>query len=209
MDQPRRNYTSGRLTEEAAGGDPIALFDRWMNAAMADERIDEAVAMTVATATPDGMPSARVVLLRSFDERGFVFFTNYESRKGRELSANPRAALSLYWGPLERQVRIIGSVERVGAAESDAYFASRPFGSQVASAASHQSRPGSHEELVERARQLASQYSGGAVPRPAHWGGYRVRPETIEFWQGGVNRLHDRVLFTRDGAAWRRTRLDP
>jgi pyridoxamine 5'-phosphate oxidase len=166
--------------------------------------------MTLATATPDGRPSARVVLLKGFDERGFVFYTNYEGRKSRELEANPRAALLFYWGELERQVRVEGRVSRVPDRESDAYFAGRPRGSQLGAWASEQSRPVRDRGALERRlRELEGEYEGREVPRPAFWGGYRVVPETMEFWQGRENRLHDRLRYRRAEGGWKIERLQP
>jgi len=166
--------------------------------------------MTLATATPDGRPSVRVVLLKGFDERGFVFYTNYRGRKGRELEANPCCSLLFYWGELERQVRVEGRASQLPGEESDAYFKSRPRGSQLGAWASEQSRPISERnELEERLRELEAEYEGREVPRPPFWGGYRVEPETFEFWQGRENRLHDRLLYRRSNGNWRITRLQP
>jgi pyridoxamine 5'-phosphate oxidase len=166
--------------------------------------------MTLATATPDGRPSARMVLLRGFDERGFRFFTNYESRKGGELAANPRAALVFWWGELERQVRIEGRVERTSRAESEAYFSSRPPGSQLSAAASPQSRViDSRAVLERRVAELATGHQDGELPLPDFWGGFRLVHEVIEFWQGRPNRLHDRLRYRRDGNAWKLERLAP
>jgi pyridoxamine 5'-phosphate oxidase len=198
------------LTEADLLDDPIALFERWYAEAQA-AGVPQADAMTLATATPDGVPSARVVLLKGVDARGFRFFTNEESRKGRELAANPQAALTVLWAPLERQVRVGGAVQRLPAAESDAYFATRPRGSQLGAWASQQSRPiPSRDELDARWARLEERYAGREVPRPPHWGGYRVRPLALEFWQGRTNRMHDRFVYTRapDGG-WRRERLQP
>ena len=184
--------------------DPLRQFDRWYTEAGAAVATPEA--MTLATAAPDGAPSARLVLLKSFDERGFVFFTSYESRKGAELEANPRAAVLFYWAPLGRQVRIEGTVERVSAEESDAYFASRPPGSRRGAAASRQSRP-----LADRAELDAAVAAlGDDVPRPGWWGGYRVVPDEFEFWQGRESRLHDRLQYRRQpSGVWIRERLAP
>jgi pyridoxamine 5'-phosphate oxidase len=166
--------------------------------------------MTLATATPDGRPSARMVLLRGFDERGFVFFSNYESRKGAELAANPRASLVFWWGELERQVRIEGPVERTSRSESEAYFHSRPPGSQLSAAASPQSQViDGRAVLEERVARLATSHRDGPVPLPEFWGGYRVVHEVVEFWQGRPNRLHDRLRYRRVGDRWRIERLAP
>jgi pyridoxamine 5'-phosphate oxidase len=206
----RREYMQRGLHESDLDEDPIRQFQVWFDAAV-EAGLPEPDAMTLATASTDGKPSARMVLLKLADERGFVFFTNYESRKGRELADNPRAALVLFWVELERQIRIEGRVEPVTAAESDAYFHSRPLGSQLGAAASHQSRviPG-REELEKRVAELEKQYQGGEIPRPDYWGGYRVVPEVIEFWQGRPNRLHDRLRYRRNGEdRWIIERLSP
>jgi pyridoxamine 5'-phosphate oxidase len=166
--------------------------------------------MTLATATADGRPSARIVLLKAFDARGFVFYTHYESRKGRELAGNPRAALLAYWIELEREVRIEGSVEKTSPQESDEYFATRPSGSRIAAAASVQSSVVSDRGALEAAYARASERYGEAPPRPSGWGGYRVSPDTVEFWQGRANRLHDRLLYRRiSEGAWSIVRLAP
>ena len=166
--------------------------------------------MTLATATPDGHPSARVVLLKGYDERGFVFYTNYEGRKAHELEANPNCSLAFYWGELERQVRIEGRATRLSEEESDAYFDSRPRGSQLGAWTSRQSQPiENRRALEERTEQLEAEYEGREIPRPPFWGGYRARPQSIEFWQGRENRLHDRLLYTPDGEGWKIRRLQP
>jgi pyridoxamine 5'-phosphate oxidase len=198
------------LREDELPSDPLALARRWVAAALAAE-LHQPDAMTLATATPDGRPSARVVLLKGVDDRGFVFFTNYESRKGRELEANPQAALVLLWTPLQRQMRAVGAVARLSAEESDAYFATRPRGSQLGAWASEQSRPLTDRATLEaRWAALDARYEEEPVPRPPHWGGYRVEPDEIELWQGRANRLHDRFAWTRtpDGG-WERVRLQP
>jgi len=198
------------LTEDDLLPDPIALARRWFADAQASG-IEQHDAMTLATATPDGRPSARVVLLKGIDARGFAFFTNYESRKGRELDANPYAALALLWVPLQRQVRVSGRVERLSDEESDAYFATRPRGSQLGAWASQQSRPlPERAELERRWAALDERYAGRTVPRPPHWGGFRVEPDEVEVWQGRANRLHDRFLYTRtEEAGWTHARLAP
>jgi pyridoxamine 5'-phosphate oxidase len=199
-----------KLQETDLHPDPFREFRAWFDAAVAAQPINPD-AMTLATATPDGQPSARVVLLKGVDERGFVFFTNYESRKGMELDANPRAALVFYWPALERQVRVEGRVERTSAEESDAYFRSRPWGSRLGALASPQSRviPG-RDVLEQRMTELLRQYPDHDIPRPAHWGGYRLVPTLIEFWQGQPNRLHDRLCYERrEDGSWDIRRLAP
>jgi pyridoxamine 5'-phosphate oxidase len=193
-----------QLDEADLDPDPLRQFESWFAAAR-DAGLGVPEAMALATATPDGAPSARMVLLKGVDERGFVFFTSYESRKGAELEANPRAALLFYWQPLGRQVRVEGPVVRVSAEDSGAYFASRPPGSRAGAAASHQSRPLADRAELERAVAAL----GDDVARPEWWGGYRVRPERYEFWQHRENRLHDRFLYERDGEAWSIQRLYP
>jgi pyridoxamine 5'-phosphate oxidase len=205
----RKEYTRAGLKESEAASDPIEQFREWFDEALAAD-LHEPNAMTLATATPDGRPSARVVLLKGFDERGFVFYTSYEGRKSRELEINPYCALVFYWGELERQVRVEGRVEHISDEESDAYFEGRPRGSQLGAWASEQSRPiKSRDALEVRLRELEAEYEGREVPRPPFWGGYRVEPETIEFWQGRENRLHDRLVYQRVGDRWRMERLQP
>ena len=206
----RKQYTRSGLDESEAAPDPIEQFRGWFEDALAAD-LHEPNAMTLATATPEGRSSARIVLVKGFDERGFVFYTNYGGRKARELEANPYCALVFYWGELERQVRVEGRVSRVSEEESDAYFASRPRGSRLGAWASEQSRPvGDRGTLERRLRELEREYEGREIPRPPFWGGYRVEPEIIEFWQGRENRLHDRLLYRRaiDGG-WIRERLQP
>ena len=206
----RTEYMQRGLDEGQMEADPIRQFQIWFDAAVAAGH-PEPNAMAVATATLEGAPSARMTLLKGLDERGFVFYTNYESRKGGELAANPRAALIFFWVLLERQVRVEGRVERVSGAESDTYFHSRPVGSQLGAAASPQSQViGGRAELEQAYRALEETYAGREVPRPPHWGGFRVLPQVIEFWQGRPSRLHDRLRYTRapDGD-WRIERLAP
>lgn len=192
------------LLEDGVVPDPLEQFARWLGEASDDNR------MALATAAADGSPSVRMVLLKDADERGFVFFTGYESRKSGELEANPRAALLFHWAPLGRQVRVEGPVERVTAEESDAYFATRPRGAQLAATASRQGRVlANRAQLDEAVTELARQHAGRDVPRPEHWGGYRLRPHTYEFWQHRDDRLHDRLRYTRDGDGWRLERLSP
>ncbi len=206
----RNEYLWGGLSEADMDADPIRQFEAWFQHAVA-ANLPEPNAMTLATATPDGQPSARTVLLKAYGASGFTFFTNYESRKGRELTNNPRAALLFFWPQLQRQVRVEGTVERVSEAESDAYFASRPVGSRLGALASRQSEviPG-REGLEARVRELAARYADGEVPRPPFWGGFRVRPLTIEFWQGRPDRLHDRLRYVlQETSQWRLERLSP
>jgi pyridoxamine 5'-phosphate oxidase len=206
----RREYALAGLKESDLDPSPFKQFDKWFQQALA-AGLPEPNAMTLATATLDGKPSARVVLLKGFDERGFVFFTNYESQKGLELSANPHAALVFYWIELERQVRISGRVSRVSSEESETYFHSRPTGSQLSAWASQQSEVVSERKILEdRLEELTHEYQSKPIPLPPFWGGYRVAPETLEFWQGRPNRLHDRLRYTlQPGSQWLIERLSP
>ncbi len=206
----RKEYTRAGLKESDVHPDPVEQFRRWFDEALA-ANLYEPNAMTLATATPNGRPSARVVLLKGYDERGFVFYTNREGRKGRELEENPHCALVFYWGELERQVRIEGRAFRVSEEDSDAYYRSRPRGSRLGAWVSAQSRPVEDRGALEkRLRELEAEYEGREIPRPPFWGGYRVEPEEIEFWQGRENRLHDRLLYRRsDEGGWRMERLQP
>jgi pyridoxamine 5'-phosphate oxidase len=205
----RREYARARLDEKDVSHDPMVEFARWFADAQAVQ-VEEPNAMVLATATNDGAPSARVVLLNGFDQLGFVFFTDYRSRKGSELEHNPRAALVLHWSELERQVRITGAVERTSAEDSEAYFRSRPLGSRLGAWVSHQSVVIPSRAVLEQGLgEVKRRFGDGDVPLPPHWGGYRVKPETIEFWQGRENRLHDRIRYVRGSAGWRIERLAP
>jgi pyridoxamine 5'-phosphate oxidase len=205
----RLNYTRQQLLETDIDPDPIQQFQIWFDQALKADII-EPNAMTIATATKEGIPSARIVLLKGVDERGFVFYTNYESRKGQELMANPQASLVFWWGALERQVRIEGTVEKVSDQETAAYFHSRPLGSQLGAWASAQSRVIPNREVLEqRLDDLTKQYEGQTIPRPMHWGGLRIIPHTVEFWQGRSSRLHDRLLYQRTESGWTIARLAP
>ncbi|MCW2799030.1 MAG: pdxH [Aeromicrobium sp.] len=205
----RSEYARTGLDEAAAGDDPLALFGRWLDEAVASQ-LHEPNAMALATATPDGRPSVRIVLLKGFDAGGLRFFTNYDSRKGLELGANPRAAAVLLWHPLQRQVRVEGPVSVLDGADSDAYFASRPRGAQIGAVASPQSQPiEGREALEERVAEVERLFEGTGVERPPVWGGYRLGLESVEFWQGREDRLHDRLRFERRGDGWTRERLAP
>jgi len=206
----RREYASARLDEADVSHDPFVQFARWFAEAREAELL-EPNAMSLATATAAGVPSVRIVLLKEFDERGFVFFTDYRSRKGQELEENPRAALAFYWAELERQVRITGVVSYTSPKESRAYFASRPIGSRLGAWTSHQSQviPG-RGVLEEQLREVETRFADGAVPLPEYWGGYRLSPESLEFWQGRASRLHDRIRYVRQPpGSWRIERLSP
>ncbi|CAB3757228.1 pyridoxamine 5'-phosphate oxidase [Burkholderia sp. MSh2] len=207
----RINYSRASLDEADVAPDPFAQFDRWFKEALA-AKLPEPNTMTLATVGDDGRPSARIVLIKGVDERGFVFFTNYDSRKGRDLAAHPQAALLFYWIELERQVRIEGRIEKTSAEESDRYFASRPLGSRIGAWASAQSAVIDSRATLEASEKAVSERYGDNPPRPPHWGGYRLVPDSIEFWQGRPSRLHDRLLYTRESDAspgWSISRLSP
>lgn len=206
----RTAYKLGELSENELAPDAIAQFRKWFAEAL-EKDVMEPNAMTLATSSTDGRPSARIVLLKDLDDAGFGFFTNYESQKGTELNTNPVAALLFFWPELQRQVRVVGKVVKMPAAQSDAYFSSRPAGSRLGAIASPQSREiTDRTELDARLAELEQRYADGAdIPRPAHWGGYRLQPDTIEFWQGRDNRLHDRLVYSREGTRWKLVRLAP
>jgi pyridoxamine 5'-phosphate oxidase len=207
--QMRQDYMRERLDEGDAAPDAIAQFEVWFDETV-KAQLPMVNAMTLATVAGNGLPSARIVLLKGVDKRGFVFYTDYESRKAQDLAANPRAALLFYWIELEREVRIEGTVEKTTHAESDAYFATRPLGSRLAAIASPQSAVIADRRVLEERYADAEKRYGSTTPRPSNWGGYRVIPDSIEFWQGRPNRLHDRLLYRRNAAdAWDIVRLAP
>jgi pyridoxamine 5'-phosphate oxidase len=207
--QLRVDYKRAALSERDAASDPFELFTRWFDEAVA-AAIPEPNAMTLATVDGAGRPAARIVLMKGIDARGVVFHTNYDSRKGRDLAGNPRAALLFFWVELERQVRIDGTAERVSAEDSDAYFAARPRGSQISAWASPQSAPVTDRAWLEaRFAECEARFASGAVPRPPNWGGVRVVPDRFEFWQGRTSRLHDRLVWSRQGDGWTIGRLAP
>lgn len=204
----REDYSQQSLSEADCCEDPLEQFQKWLMAAM-HAKVNEPTAMNIATVDQNGRPNARIVLLKEVTAEGFVFFTNYHSRKGRSLSLNPHAALTFFWPELERQVRVEGSVQQLPAAESDAYFQSRPYSSRIGAWASEQSSViNSKTELMARAAKLGAKYLFN-VPRPPHWGGYLVKPELVEFWQGRPSRLHDRIQYTRQNNLWIKQRLSP
>lgn len=205
----RREYSMQELSEDSVAADPLVQFSNWF-----DEYLNagppEPSAMTVSTVASNGSPSSRVVLLKGFDAEGFVFFTNYESKKARDLISNPQVALHFFWPELERQVEIAGLAEKTSREESEAYFATRPPGSKIGAWASKQSEVlTGRDELEKRADELRSKFGDDEIPCPPFWGGFRITPSSIEFWQGRPSRLHDRIMYERDGDAWRITRLYP
>ncbi len=205
----RKDYTLAELDENEVAQDPFQQFEKWWNDAITGE-IDEANAMTLATSTATGIPTTRIVLLKSFDRDGFVFFTNYDSRKGHEMAANPHVSLLFFWKELQRQVRIDGLVSKVDAAMSNEYYNSRPIGSRIGAIASPQSRViPSRRFLEEKVRAVSEKYEVSAPERPENWGGYIVKPVAIEFWQGRSSRLHDRIQYSQEGSNWKIERLAP
>jgi pyridoxamine 5'-phosphate oxidase len=205
----RTDYRRAALNETDVNGDPIAQFTAWFNDAV-KANVHEPNAMCLATASADGYPSARMVLLKGIDERGFVFYTDYRSRKGRELAENPHASLCFFWGELERQVRVVGAVQPVSRAEAEAYFSTRPLPSRIGAWTSHQSSVLPSRDALERELEAnEARFANGEVPLPEHWGGYRVVPHEIEFWQGRASRLHDRIQFVLEAGVWVRRRLSP
>lgn len=209
LQDSRRSYEREQLLEATVAASPFEQFQRWLGEALAEKGLIEPNAMTVATVNAEGRPSARIVLLRGFDERGAVFFTNYESRKGRDIGAVSHAAALFYWDRLERELRIEGEIEQLDAADSDAYFARRPRGHRISAWASPQSRPVSGRAELEEAVAATEQRFPDDVPRPPHWGGYRIVPRVFEFWQGRRNRVHDRIVYTLDEDIWTIARLAP
>jgi pyridoxamine 5'-phosphate oxidase len=206
----RREYMRESLSESDVHSNPVCQFDRWWDEALKAD-IDEVNAMTLSTISEDGFPGSRIVLLKGYDDLGFVWYTNYESRKGRELTSHPKASLLFFWKELERQVRIEGHCERVSPEESDAYFNSRPEGSRIGAWASPQSRPIASREILDRnIADISEKFQDTPIYRPPHWGGFRLSPVMIEFWQGRPSRLHDRIRYDRfDGDVWKITRLAP
>ena len=204
----RRDYARESLTERDVDPDPILQFEKWFEEALHAEMI-EPNAMTLATSTRDGHPSARIVLLKGADAKGFVLFTDYRSRKGAELEANPNVSLCFWWDALQRQLRISGTVARVSREESETYFLTRPRGSRIGAWASQQSAALASREMLEKEVERLDHAYPDDVPLPPHWGGYRVTPDSLEFWQGRPSRLHDRIVYTRDGGKWRIGRLSP
>jgi len=206
----RQDYTAATLSENDTKGDPINQFEQWFNEALA-AKLHEPNAMTLATATTNGKPSARILLLKGFNQHGFIFYTNYLSRKGKEITKNPQGAITFFWGELERQVRIEGTIEKLSKEDSERYFHSRPKGSQIGAVASPQSQEiEGREGLEKKWSELESEYEGKEVPKPSFWGGYILNPQLVEFWQGRSSRLHDRILYKKvDKKSWKKVRLAP
>ena len=206
----RKDYKLQTLLEGDVATNPITQFDKWWAEAV-NSQLEEVNAMTLATVDATGMPSARIVLLKGYDKKGFVFFTNYQSHKGQQLEQNPHACLVFFWPALERQIRITGTVEKIAGVESDAYFLSRPAGSRIGAWASPQSSVITKREVIEdRSQEIEQQFNDGNIPRPPHWGGYIVKPVQIEFWQGRTSRLHDRIQYTlQKDDSWLIERLAP
>ncbi|MDZ7682168.1 MAG: pyridoxamine 5'-phosphate oxidase [Fodinibius sp.] len=205
----RRDYSKQELVESEVASNPLDQFITWFEQVLSAELLD-ANAMTLATATEEGVPSARIVLLKGVDEHGFRFYTNYESRKGQELLQNPRASLCFFWAPLERQVRVEGSVEKLSAGESESYFHRRPRKSQLGAWASKQSsKVESRDELVSRFKKMEERFADREVPLPEFWGGFLLRPQRVEFWQGRQSRMHDRICYEQEGDSWKTYRLAP
>ena len=205
----RTEYKKGTLDENDVEKSPLMQFDKWFKEAV-NSKIPEVNAMTIATANNQGRPSARMVLLKQYDEKGFVFFTNYESAKAKDIAENPQAALLLFWEPLERQVRIVGKVEKVSVGESFEYFRTRPIDSQLGAWASHQSSIISARALLEKAfGEMLEKFKNGEIPLPPFWGGLRIIPDEFEFWQGRTNRLHDRISYKKNTEGWTISRLSP
>lgn len=205
----RRDYQLKALNEKDVMAEPIGQFSIWWDEAV-ESQIDEVNAMTLATANKDGRPSARIVLLKGFDEKGFVFFTNYQSAKGKEIMENPRVTLLFFWKELERQVKIEGTISKISDAENDEYFNSRPEQSKIGAWTSPQSQPIENREWLESNwKKYAEEFNGKTVPRPPHWGGYIVVPDLMEFWQGRPGRLHDRIVYTKENGKWKIGRVAP
>lgn len=206
----RQDYTAATLSEKDTKASPVSQFEQWFNEALA-AKLHEPNAMTLATATTNGKPSARIVLLKGFNEHGFIFYTNYLSRKGKEITKNPQGALTFFWGELERQVRIEGTIEKLSKEDSERYFHSRPKGSQIGAVVSPQSQEIDGRETLEKKwSELETEYEGKEVPKPSFWGGYILNPQMVEFWQGRSSRLHDRILYKKvDKKSWKKVRLAP